>query len=162
MERVRVLTKVSFRYWMRHKKRLLTLALAIVMGVAALCCSALLIRSEKTAELDEKLDYYGNYDAIVYETNRETLERVSEIEEVIDVGFYYELGYATSKTSDMECKIAAYEDQKAQEMHHVSCIRGRHPVAKDEVSIDLNMAKTLGVAPYPGEQIELVLYDLER
>ena len=48
-----MLIKMSFQYWRHHRKRLLTFMLSLVLGVSALCCTALLIRSEKSAVYEE-------------------------------------------------------------------------------------------------------------
>ena len=68
MEKCKVLVKVSVLYWAQHKRRLLTLAVTIVMGVMALCSCALLVRSEKSEILKKELTILGDYDAIFYET----------------------------------------------------------------------------------------------
>lgn len=159
---ITVLMKISFQYWKRHKRRLYTMATAVIMGVAALCCIALLIRSEKTVLLNQMLDYWGEYDLIVYETQMETAEDIFNTNGVTASGFYYELGYAARPDGGNEYKVAAYADIKSEEIHHASCIRGTYPENAQEVALDIETAKSLGISPYPGEQIELALYDLEN
>lgn len=158
---IKVLTKVSLRYWGKHKQRLLTMALAIVMGVAALCCCALLVRSEKAAVLEEYLTYMGDYDLIFYESDMETLEKVSGVEGVTDCGYYHELGYAVQK-GGKEYKVISFGDEKSEEMYHLTCIRGDYPKDETEVALDIETARSFGIAPYPGEQVELTLYDLKK
>ena len=51
MKKIKMLTKISLKYWLHHKRRFFTLMLALVLGVSALCCTALLVRSEKDAVL---------------------------------------------------------------------------------------------------------------
>lgn len=159
---ITVLMKISFQYWKKHKRRFFTLALSIIMGTAALCCSSLLIRSEKNAVLSQQLDYCGDYDVIIYETNAEITETISNLDGVEDLGFYYELGYASLPGGNQKYKTAAYRDEKSAELYHMSCIRGNYPVNENEIALDIETAKSLGIAPYPGEQIELALYDLEK
>ena len=55
-----MLAKISLKYWANHKMRLFTLMLTLVFGVSALCCTALLIRSEKHAVLENALIYGKN------------------------------------------------------------------------------------------------------
>lgn len=162
MRKGKLLYRISVSYWKRHKRRLFTLALTIVMGVAALCCSALLIRSEKTAVVSQTMDNVGNYDAIIYETDVTTAETISKMEGVGESGFYHELGYVTLPEGSQEYKAVAYQDTKSQELYHMSCIRGTYPETEDEIALDMQTAKALGIVPYPGEQAELKLYDLEK
>ncbi len=157
-----LLMKISFRYWSRHHQRLFTLALAVVVGTGALCCTALLVRSEKAAMLDTYLGYIGDYDVIFYETDRDGYDTVSEMEGVTDVGYYSELGYGAALYGKRHYKIVSYGDVKSQEMYHMNCIRGSYPESPEEIALDAETARSLGIAPYPGEEIELKLYDLEK
>ena len=62
MKMLKLLLKLSSEYWNKHRQRFLSFAFLVMAGSAALCSVALLIRSEKSAILEEELVLLGNYD----------------------------------------------------------------------------------------------------
>lgn len=159
MGKIRLLSKISWKYWRCHGARFLTLALSVMLGAAALCSAALLLRSEKTLVLEEEFDDLGNYDIIMYEMDASVGQTLAEQPEVEGMGCYYELGYAGVPEEETVYKTAAYADMQSQELYHMSCIRGRYPEGEQEIAVDSSTASALGIAPYPGETIRLSLYD---
>lgn len=159
MEKIKLLSKISWKYWRCHGARFLTLALSVMLGAAALCSAALLLRSEKTLVLEERFDALGNYDIIMYEMDASVGETLAELPEVEELGCYYELGYAGVPEEETFYKTAAYADEQSQELYHLSCSRGRYPEEEHEIAVDSSTATALGIAPYPGETILLSLYD---
>lgn len=159
MGKIRLLSKISWKYWRCHGARFLTLALSVMLGAAALCSAALLLRSEKTLVLEEEFNDLGNYDIIMYEMDASVGQTLAELTEVEGMGCYYELGYAGVPEEGTAYKTAAYADMQSQELYHMSCIRGRYPEGKQEIAVDSSTASALGIAPYPGETIRLSLYD---
>lgn len=162
MGKLQLLSKVSFHYWRCHKGRFLTLALSVIMGAAALTAAALLIRSEKKEVFNWVLDIHGNYDIIIYEQEPEFLQTLEAVPEITKAGFYYEMGYAGVEGGEAVYKVASYADEESEVMYHMSCVLGEYPRRDNEIAIDRTVANALGIAPYPGEQVELVLYDLEK
>lgn len=172
------LAKVSLKYWMQHKRSLLTLFITIVLGTAALCCAALLIRSEKMAVLEEELVICGDYDVIVYDVEASYQDKIQDLSSVECLGFYYELGYAGGNKSQQDTgnnrqqrdekadrmqgqyKVAAYGDEASAQMYHMTCIEGEYPTETDEVALDIFVVKALGIPPLVGERVTLPLYDL--
>lgn len=162
MSKIKLLSKISLQYWRCHGARFLTLALSVMLGAAALCSTALLLRSEKNLVLEEEFDALGNYDIIMYEMDASMEQTLGELPEVERIGFYYELGYGGVPGAESAYKTAAYGDEQSRELYHMSCSRGRYPEAEHEVAIDSSTASALGIAPYPGETIRLSLYDRNR
>ena len=93
MKKIKMLTKLSLKYWLHHKRRLFTLMLTLVLGVSALCCTALLVRSEKQAVYEEELRLLGNYDNAAHNISLKTAERIRQEEMVEKAGLQFELGY---------------------------------------------------------------------
>lgn len=162
MERLKLLSKISFKYWRCHSTRFLTFALSVILGAAVLSSVALLIRSEKSLVLDEGLDDHGNYDLILYEMDQSMLQTLAEIPEIDCTGCYYEMGYAGTPGSETVYKVAAYADQQSEELYHMTCIRGGYPRNDHEIAVDSSTANALGIAPYPGETVVLSLYDQKQ
>lgn len=159
MEKIKLLSKISWKYWRCHGARFLTLAVSVMLGAAALCSAALLLRSEKILVLEEQFDALGNYDVIMYEMDASVGETLAELPEAEGIGCYYELGYAGVPEEETIYKTAAYADEQSQELYHMSCSRGRYPEGEHEIAVDSSTASALGIAPYPGETIRLSLYD---
>ena len=157
MKKARMLAKISLKYWLHHKRRFFTLMLALVLGVSALCCTALLVRSEKDAVLESELYLLGNFDIQILGASKDTVEKLRKDENVIAIGAQYELGYVKTDTG-AQGYCAALEDKEAEDICHMTCLRGRYPEKEDEVTMDVGTAKSLGVMPYPDEKVTLSLY----
>ena len=160
MKKIVQLAKLSSRYWRSHFKRILTFAIIIIIGTAALCASALLVRSEKEIELEKMLISSGNYDASYYEMNEKDISYLANNEEVKAYGYYNELGYG-SVDSGPTYKVASFADLISEDLYHVGCTIGNYPRSKDEVAIDAKTAKDMGIIPSIGQEVSLTLYDLE-
>lgn len=153
--------QLSIRYWRKHKKRMLTLATVTVIGAVALCLVALFIRSEKSLVLNRELDLLGDYDAIFYELEQKDIGLISGHEKVSSSGYYRELGYAGIGESS-KYKVISFPDDKSVELYHMSCTKGSYPKLENEIAMDINTAKELGVVPVPGQKVQLTMFDLEK
>ena len=161
MKRIRLLTKISLQYWGHHKRRLFVLMISLIIGVAALCGASLLICSEKEAVLERELCGLGDYDVIVVDLEKDQCGKLAQIDQVLDYGTYLELGYAGMDEKAL-IKVAAFPDVKSETMYHMTCLRGHYPENENEVALDLLTAKSLGLKPYPGENVTLKLFSLEK
>lgn len=155
-----MLIKMSFQYWRHHRKRLLTFMLSLVLGVSALCCTALLIRSEKSAVYEEELRLLGDYDRAAFNISCDTAKKIRQDGEVEAVAVQYELGYVQN-VGGAKFYAAAFEDKKSEEIYHMTCTRGRYPEKDDEVAMDISTAKSFGIKPYPNEKVTLPLFSAD-
>lgn len=114
MKMSKLLLKLSSEYWNKHRQRFLSFAFLVMAGSAALCSVALLIRSEKSAILEEELVLLGNYDAIIYETNQAVYEQL--LQENDNTGCYYELGYVEAGEEPSPYKAAAYDNSVSEDL----------------------------------------------
>lgn len=160
MGKTRMLAKISVQYWRHHKKRFFTLMLTLILGVGALCCSALLIRSEKQAVLEERLRSLGNYDVAIYSITDDMAEKIGAVSDVDALGMYYELGYVQNNAG-AKFYAAAFADDRSEDIYHMTCSRGHYPENDSEIAMDVSVAKGLGIKPYPGEKITLSLYSAD-
>ncbi len=156
MNKIKLLFKISFQYWRHHKKRFYMFMIALILGVSALNCAALLIRSEKQAVLDEELRLLGDYDLIVYGTDTNTATALKTDGRISDMGMYYEMGYAVSENG-VRTGAAAFCDTHSEKMYHMTCLRGEYPKSDNEIALDINTAKAMGISPYPGQAVRLEL-----
>ena len=157
MSKIKMFTKISIKYWAHHKRRFFALMLSLALGVSALCCTALLLRSEKQAVLEEELRLLGNYDIPVYGITEKTADKLKNEKDITSMGVQYELGYVQNPTGAKHY-AAAFADERSEDIYHMTCTRGHYPQNNDEVAMDISVAKALGIKPYPGERITLSLF----
>ena len=160
MKKIKMLIKISLKYWLHHKRRFFTLMLSLVLGVSALCCTALLVRSEKDAVLEEELRLLGDYDSVVYGASDESAEKFRAEKDVSALGVQYDLGYVQNGTN-VKAYAAAFKDKQSEDIYHMTCKRGRYPQKDNEIAMELTVAKNLGIKPYPNEKVKLRLYSTE-
>ncbi len=161
MSRITLFIRLSFRYWKMHFKRIVTLAAVCILGAAALCFSCLYIRSEKSIVMEQELDMFGDYDAVVYGIEEEDIPLAADDEAVSAYGFYRELGYV-GIPGGTQYKAAAFPDEGSARMYHMTCSQGRYPQNEGEIAIDEAVAKNMGIVPVAGQNVTLKLYDMER
>lgn len=160
MNKTILFTKISFSYWLHHKKRLLVFMVSIVLGCIALYSTGMLIRSNKQALLDIILRNIGDYEYIVHDVSREDAEKIAELEQVDDYGMYYRLGYVISGNGTRS-GAACFEDTHSEEMYHMTCEYGRYPQKDNEIAIDLRTAQNMGIYPQVGVKMSLTLYSYD-
>ena len=162
MHTIKLLCKMSLQYWRKHKVRFAVFFLTVVLGTAALYCAALLVRSNKDAVLEDELVLLGNYDIDIYGISASSLDELEEISGVDTVGSYLELGYVSLQEVQSLKKTACFDNTTSEDMYHMTCSDGCYPTEENEIAIDINTAKTLGVEPKLGETITLDMYDLNE
>lgn len=156
MRRMPLFFKISVKYWLHHKKRLLTFASIVILGTAALLASSLLLRSEKQAILDEELRLLGDYDIIIYGISESDSNEISTNNAINKYGRYYELGSAVFDNGS-QTFAACFDSVSSEELYHMTCTRGNYPKNSNEIALDLNTAKSMGIKPYPNEKVNIEL-----
>lgn len=137
------------------------LIVMLIFGCFSITATCLLVRSEKKTEMEEALTLTGDYDVIAYDTPIGFEDNLARSEVIDDVGVYYELGTVTNSDERETFKAVALKDELSEEMYHLTCMRGFYPKNDNEVAIDVSVANTYGIAPYPGETISLKSFDNE-
>ncbi len=152
---------IKHSVWLQDLRsgRFICLVAMLIFGCFSITTTCLLVRSDKNTELENILRIQGDYDEIIYETGIGFEDVLSTSELVADLGVYYELGTVTSENDTFSFKAAALKDALSEDIYHMTCIRGRYPKSDDEIAIDISVANTYGIAPYPGESLNLKKYD---
>ena len=130
--KIYMLFALSLKYWKHHKRRLITLAAVSIIGAAALCMVGLFLRSNKQIVLEKERTILGDYDAIIYEINEQSLRYVSENSGVGAYGYYRELGY-TGPDKNAGYKVVSFPDERSVSMYHMPCTKGHYPENADEI-----------------------------
>lgn len=131
----------------------------LFFGCFSITTACLLVRSDKKTEIEDTLATTGDYDVIVYEASIGFEDFLSKSEAIDDVGLYYELGSVTNIDETEIFKAVALKDELSEDIYHLTCIRGSYPKSDNEIAIDVSVAQTYGIAPYPGETMVLKSYD---
>lgn len=160
MKKAILFSKISFSYWIHHKKRLFVFLLSIVLGCIALYSTGMLIRSNKQALLDLILNNVGDYEYIVFDISEEDAEKIAALERVDDSGKYYRLGYVISGNGT-RAGASCFEDKHSEDIYHMLCEDGRYPENENEIAIDKGTARFMGVIPEVGRKISLQLYSYD-
>lgn len=150
---------LTIRLIKKQAGRFFCLLVVLILGSFTIATSGYLIRSIKKTDIETNLDYCGDYDYVIYNADlgyADALVRSSGIE---DIGLYYELGTVTDLDGVEEFKAVALRDELSEDIYHMTCVIGSYPVNENEVAIDLSVAHTYGIPPYPGEAIELKKYN---
>ena len=150
---------LSKKYWMSHINRLMVLVCAVIIGATALCCSSLFIRSEKMAVLEEEFNICGNYDVAVYDVDVSFYKHLLDMEDIEAVGFYYENGYVVAHDNNKIIKTAIFANEESENIYHMNCYVGDYPDEADEIAVDLDTAKYMGINPSVGEKVTFDIYD---
>lgn len=143
----------------RQSGGLICLIAILIFGSFSITTVSLLIRSDKKTEIEDTLTICGDYDVIVYEATIGFENYLAKSEVIDDIGLYYELGTVTNMEDTETFKAVALKDDMSEEMYHLTCIRGSYPKRDNEIAIDVSVANTYGIAPYPGESMVLKSYN---
>ena len=131
----------------------------LIFGCFSITTACLLVRSDKKTEIEDTLTVTGDYDVIAYEAPIGFEDYLAKSEVIDEVGLYYELGSVTNAYETETFKAVALKDELSEEIYHLTCIRGSYPKSDNEIAIDVSVANTYGIAPYPGETMVLKSYD---
>lgn len=153
--------ELAISYWRFHKKRALSIIMAVLLGTAAIFCTLLLMRSLRVMELEEYLDAGGNYDLAFYVSSDKIAEEIKQDQEIEQFGVVYRLGMAQGENGK-EFPVGCMEDQKTEKMWHQTPRKGRYPKQQGEITIDAQMMKSMGYRAETGQHISLTLQDIEN
>lgn len=145
--------KDSLLYWKKNISKFLFIFLAVVIGMTAIIVSALLVRSQKIAELEETLMLGGNYDFIFYDVGEETKQAITGMESVAETGEIITAGMASA--GQTEFPVGAMGSSRAEEMFHLAMLEGRYPRKQGEIAMDRITMLEMGLMPETGQTIRL-------
>ncbi len=143
---------LSLRYWRKHPVKLAVMLIILLSGIMALELTLLFVRSSKMQKLDSQLTLLGDYDVIAYDCDRETAEKIAALKDVTDSGMYDRIDMSISSNN---VYAMAFCDEHSQEIFHMSMLRGRAPENENEFALDLTLAKSCGISPYPGQTVNV-------
>lgn len=149
----------SIKIYHKRSGGVICLIVMLIFGCLSITSTCLLVRSEKKTELEDALTLTGDYDAIAYEAPIGFEDQFEDAEWLDDIGLYYELGIVTNSDERAPFKAVALKDETSEKIYHLTCFRGTYPKSENEIAVDVSVAYTYGIAPYPGERISLKSFD---
>lgn len=151
--------KLSSKLKKMQSRRFVSLIVMILLGSFTIATAGYLIRAVKKTELEDAFTLTGKYEAAIYMVDVGSEIALEKSDFIDDIGVYYELGTVSDRERVAEYRAVAYKDKQSENIYHMTCLRGAYPSNSDEVAIDLSVANTYGIPPYPGEIIELDMYN---
>lgn len=139
--------------------RFICLIVMLILGSFSITTTSLLARSDKRTEIEDELTLFGDYDEIIYDTEIGFEDSLSNLDFVDEIGLYYELGTVSDVNEQESFKAVAFKNESSEEIYHQTCFRGDYPSNDNEIAIDISVSNRFGIAPYPGETIDLKMYN---
>ena len=149
---------LSLKYWMKHRKQAFSVIITIALSMAALTCVAFLARSSSVSDMEEQLDYSGNYDIIVPDITNEKIEKIKSDDRFALSGVIYRGGIVKA-VGDVSFVFGALKDESSQDLYHFSTTSGRYPKQSGEIAAYRRFFEMSGVAPELGNTVTLELID---
>lgn len=147
------------KYWGKHKGRLFSLILSIILLTATAVFSVLNERTELRRQLHGMYDAYGNYTAAVRNVTSEQDERIREMP-FEEIGVVSAIG--TVETSDTKYTIGCYEDGNAEDLNHLAMLEGNLPTNKGEIAMPEFLLNRLYGSAQIGDEITFEFEDLDH
>ena len=120
----------------KAKKSYILLFLTLSFGIAALMVTLLIIRSQKMAEADRVLQYFGNYDIAFCQVSQQTEELIRKDTRFGQIGTIYDYGNISFKATGNQLTIGALENKTTERMYYINPVYGRYPEKEGEICID--------------------------
>ena len=149
--------KISWKYWIHHKSRALSVIGAIALAVASIMCCCFLVRGMISAKYLQSLDMEGNYNYIAKNVTKDQINQVEHSGYFQEVASLIQYGQVQSKNGTLA--PVGYLDEQAQELYHYSCETGRYPTKANEIVGTRSALESMGVYPQVGEKVTLELVD---
>lgn len=150
--------RLSIKYWKHHIGRAAALFSAIMISTMSMTIGIFLARSASQTDVENKLDFCGNYDIVVPDMEAGKLGCLSENGDIEKWGIIFNGGTCkTEKTAAV--RYGAMKDEDAEYLFHYKPEKnGRYPVREGEITGYKSTFEALGTAAVIGNTVKLDLY----
>lgn len=148
------------KYWSKHKGRLFSLILSIILFTGTAVFSVLNERTELRRQLHEMYDIYGNYALAVYDVTAEQGEKIYSNPYIDKVGIVSAAG--TIKLSDKEYTVGSLENEEAENSLHIHFIKGHMPEQSGQIAMPEFILNQIAVNANLGDNITFEFEDLNN
>lgn len=139
------------KYWRKHKKNLFALIFSGVILTVLVFVILMLRREDGVRALERNRCGVGAYDIIVYNSNDEILEKITENKTDYKYGYIDIIGKLGTTESQFYCGVL--HDEK--NLWHPPIMEGRMPETADEIAIGISAAKAIFWTGKSGDSITL-------
>lgn len=135
---------LSYQYWSKHKKRVIIIIITIAIGIAAMVCATFMVRSNAIKSYERWLDVLGNYDGMIYNPTDSEIELLLNKSNELSGKYGVMSQIGTVNINGNPYSTAYFNEESAQELYHVTPIKGRYPVASGEILVSKKVLQALG------------------
>ncbi len=148
------------KYWGKHKGRLFSLILSIIIFVGTFVFSALNERSELRRQLHKSFDIYGHYAAVAHNVTEEQGEKIKALPYKDMLGIVSASGkiHINGKSYTVGC----FENDEAENTCHLPLIEGQMPTRSGQIAIPRFILNLLSPNAQIGDKITLEFEDFEN
>lgn len=148
------------KYWSKHKKRLLSLILSIIILTSTAVFSVLNERSNLRNELHRLYNIRGNYSVAVLNVTEQQESEISQLPYISKIGRISSLGKV--EIANTSYTIGCFENKEAELLYHTPMLRGKIPEKNGQVAIPEFILNMISPDSDIGDQITLNYYNSNK
>ena len=119
------------KYWGKHKGRLFSLILSIILLTGTAVFSVLHERGELRRSLHDSYNSFGNYALSVLNVTKEQGEQIKELPYIDRIGIISAIGTITA--GDNSYTIGCFENDEAENSLHLNITEGHFPSKSGQI-----------------------------
>ena len=146
------------KYWSKHKGRLFSLILSIVLLTASAVFSVLNERTELRRGLHESYENYGNYDLVIHDPSEELADEIMQYG-IDHVGIIS--AFAKTDVGQSQYTLGSYENSDAMITAPLRMVKGHLPEKSGEIAMPEFMMQRLFGDADVGDTVSLKITDLD-
>lgn len=148
------------KYWSKHKGRLFSLILSIILFTGTAVFSVLNERTELCRQLHEMYDNYGNYAFAIRNVTEEQGQKMEDLPYIDRIGIISAVG--TTNIGGKNYTIGSFENDEAETSLHFHLNEGYLPHKTGQVAMPEFILEQLYVDAELGDNITLEFEDLNK
>ena len=150
---------LSLKYWLNHKLRAFSVILAVAVAMAALTCTAFLVRGASETHLEGVLGACMFADLALIDVDSEMMEKYQNDDRVEDSAVFYRDG-KIKISEEVEYVFGAMTEEGAP-LYHFPFEVGDYPQKSGEIALTRTMLESLGYPVGVGMTLSIDLYDFD-
>lgn len=141
------------KYWSKHKGRLFSLILSIIMLTATAVFAILNERTELRRRLHNMYNINGNYSVTVLNATADQEQKIAQLPYINKIGRISSIGKFS--IADKSYTIGCFDNIDAEEMYHTPMLKGQLPHKEGQIAIPEFILNQLYSDINIGDQVKL-------
>ncbi len=146
------------KYWRKHKGRLFSLILSIILLTATTVFSILNERSELRNNLHKMYNAEGNYGSVLHNISVDDKDKIFSLPSFERIGIISVIG--TVSVGESNYTIGSFEDEIASEDYHLPLVEGKLPEKTGEIAVPEFILNQLYANIEIGDEVSFEFTDL--